>query len=97
MLTFNKTINVNGVSTIDIDGKQIQAAYMNASINVNGAFNSNHSIQNKGIFEAHKDEVLEDFATFDDYVYEIAKEADMKAELDTAAGGGKDAKTILQN
>lgn len=97
MLTFNKTINVNGVSTIDINGKQIQAAYMNASINVNGAFNSNHSIQNKEIFEEYKEEVLEDFSAFDSYVYEIAKRSNMKAELDTAAGGEKDAKTILQN
>lgn len=95
MLTFNKTVNVNGISVVESDGKQVQVAYMNASINVNGAFNSNRSIQNKEMFETHKEEVVEDFAAFDDYVYQLAGKSDMQAELDIAAGGGEDAKTVL--
>lgn len=87
MVKLNKTVNVNGISMVEVDGKELQVAYMNASINVDGAFNSNHSIQNKAMFEAHKDEVLEDFATFDDYVYEIANKSDMRSELDMASGG----------
>lgn len=94
MLTLNKTVNVNGISVITSDGKQVQAAYMNASINVDGAFNSNRSIQNKEIFEAHKEEVLEDFNAFDNYVYCLAEESNMQAELDTATGGIKDAETV---
>lgn len=87
MLTLNKTTSVNGISMIEIDGKQVQVAHMNASINVNGVFNSTHSIQNKNMFEAYKGEVLEDFSAFDNYVYELAKESDMQAELKTATGG----------
>ena len=95
MLTFNKTTNVTGISAIETDGKPVQAAYMNATINVNGAFNSTHSIQNKEVFEANKEEVLADFASFDDYVYKVAQESDMQTELDAAAGGGTDAKAVL--
>lgn len=95
MLTLNKTTNISGISMIEADGKQVQAAYMNASINVNGAFNTTHSIQNKEVFETNKEEVLEDFSVFDSYVYEIAKESDMQSELDTVTGGGTDAKTVL--
>lgn len=94
MLTLNKTTNVNGISVITNDGKQVQAAYMNASINVDGAFNSNRSIQNKAVFEAHKEEVLEDFAAFDAYVYRLAEESNMQAELDVATGGAADAEAI---
>lgn len=92
MLTFNKTTNVNGMSIIEKDGKQTQVAYMNATINVDGAFNSNHSIQNKDMFEANKEEVLADFSAFDNYVYELAKDSNMQEELDIAAGG-KDAES----
>lgn len=97
MVTLNKTTNVTGVSVIEVDGKQVQAAYMNASINVNGAFNSNHSIQNKETFEKHKEEVLADFAAFEDYVYRLAQESDMQAESETAAGGDSDAKAVLSD
>lgn len=97
MLTINKTTNVNGISMIESDGKQTQAAFMNATINVNGTFNSTHSIQNKEVFEENKEEVLSDFAVFDDYVYQIAQKSDMQTELDTAAGGGPDAKTVLSD
>lgn len=98
MVTINKTVNVNGISIVkDSEGKQAQVAYMNASINVDGAFNSNHSIQNKAVFEAHKEEVLEDFAAFDAYVYRLAEESNMQAELDVATGGAADAEAIQQN
>lgn len=95
MLTFNKTVNVNGISVVESGGKQVQVAYMNASINVNGAFTSNRSIQNKDMFEEHKEEVLEDFAAFDDYVYQLAGKSDMQSELGIAAGGGENAETVL--
>lgn len=95
MLTLNKTTNVTGISMIEADGKQVQAAYMNASINVNGAFNTTHSIQNKEVWEENKDEVLSDFSTFDEYVFQISQESDMQTELDTAAGGGTNAKAVL--
>lgn len=95
MVTLNKTTNVNGISVVEVDGKQVQAAYMNASINVNGAFNSNHSIQNRDVFESHKKEVLEDFAAFDDYVYRLSNKADIKAELNAEDGGALDAETVL--
>ncbi len=96
MLTFNKTVNVNGVSTVESGGKRVQVAYMNAAINVNGAFTSNRSIQNKEMFEEHKEEVIEDFSSFDDYVYRLAGKSDMQSELDIA-GGGEDAETVLQD
>lgn len=97
MLTFNKTTNVTGISIIETDGKQVQAAYMSASINVDGAFNTTHSIQNKDVFEENKDEVLSDFTAFDGYVYQIAQESNMQTELDTAAGGGTNAKAVLSD
>lgn len=97
MVTLNKTTNVNGISPVEVDGKQVQAAYMNASINVNGAFTITHSVQDKEIFEENKKEVLADFASFDDYVYQLSQKSDMQAELDTAAGGGTDAEAVLRD
>ncbi len=74
MITLNKTTNLTGVSKVEVDGKEVQVAIMGASIGPSGKFNTNRTIQNPELFELEKDEVLKDFAAFDDYVYSVAEQ-----------------------
>lgn len=78
MLTINKTMNLSGISVVAEGEKQMQVARMSATINAGGEFNSNHSIQNKDMFEMHKEEVLKDFDDFDNCVYKNAEELNIK-------------------
>ena len=61
-----------------IDGKEEQVAYMNASIPVGGAPNISRAIQNVELFNANKEEVLKDFAAFDNYVYSLMETEETK-------------------
>ena len=57
MVKLNKQTSVTGVSVLEVDGKEEQVAYMSATIPVNDAPN--------------KDEILKDFAAFDEYIYSL--------------------------
>lgn len=71
MVKLNKQTSVTGVSVLEVDGKEEQVAYMSATISVNDAPNTSKVIQNVELFNANKDEILKDFAAFDEYIYSL--------------------------
>lgn len=78
MVKLNKQTTATGVCVLTVDGKEEQVAYMNASIPVGGAPNLGKSIQNVKLFNENKEEVLKDFAAFDNYVYSLMETEETK-------------------
>ena len=78
MVKLNKQVSVTGTCVLTIDGKEEQVAYMNASIPVGGVPNIGRAIQNVDLFNANKEEVLKDFAAFDNYVYSLMETEETK-------------------
>lgn len=80
MVVLNESITVTGVSMINDGEKDVQVAFMNANIPKRGNMSSNRNIQNKEMFETHKEDVLIDFAAFDEYVYNLMEEKQKEQE-----------------
>lgn len=78
MVKLNKQVSVTGACVLTVDGKEEQVAYMNASIPVGGATNISRAIQNVELFNANKEEILKDFAAFDNYVYSLMETEETK-------------------
>ena len=78
MVKLNKQTTVTGACVLTVDGKEEQVAYMNASIPVGGAPNIGKAIQNVELFNSNKEEVLKDFAAFDNYVYSLMETEETK-------------------
>ena len=78
MVKLNKQTTVTGACVLTIDGKEEQVAYMNATIPVGGAPNISRAIQNVELFNTNKEEVLKDFAAFDNYVYSLMETEETK-------------------
>ncbi len=78
MVKLNKQVSVTGACVLTVDGKEEQVAYMNAAIPVGGAPNISRAIQNVELFNANKEEVLKDFAAFDNYVYSLMETEETK-------------------
>ncbi len=78
MVKLNKQTTATGVCVLTIDGKEKQVAYMNATIPVGGAPNLGKTIQNVELFNTNKEEVLKDFAAFDNYVYSLMETEETK-------------------
>lgn len=78
MVKLNKQVSVTGACVLTVVGKEEQVAYMNASIPVGGAPNISRAIQNVELFNANKEEVLKDFAAFDNYVYSLMETEETK-------------------
>lgn len=71
MLKINQAMTLTGASYIKEDDTDIQVAYMNANVPNNGKVSIGRTIENDGMFEKHKNEVLVDFADFDEYAYSL--------------------------
>lgn len=78
MVKLNKQTTVTGACVLTVDGKEEQVAYMNATIPVGGTPNIGKSIQDVELFNANKDEILKDFAAFDNYVYSLMETEETK-------------------
>ncbi len=78
MVKLNKQVSVTGACVLTVDGKEEQVAYMNASIPVGGAPNISRAIQNVELFNANKEEILKDFAAFDEYIYNLMETEETK-------------------
>lgn len=78
MITLNESININGICELETAGKKEHVAYLNASINIDGNFSINRTIQNQTLFDENMQEVKKDFEAFDDYVYEKAQKYKIK-------------------
>ena len=80
MVKLSKQTTVTGISTLTIDGKEEQIACMSATIPINGTPNTNKVIQNVELFSANKEEVLKDFAAFDEYIYSLLPTAQHESQ-----------------
>lgn len=86
MLNTNKTININGTSTIE--GQVV--VYMSASLSTDGSTNENinKNIQNQILYEANKVAVRQDMRNFEDLVYSEQDKLDTSmSELKTRKAG----------
>ena len=68
MLSTTKTININGTSSVEVNGVKTPVAYFNAQIQSDGKYNINQSIQNVELYKANKDTVKEDYNEFEELV-----------------------------
>lgn len=78
MVKLNKQTTVTGACVLTVDGKEKQVAYMNATIPVGGTPNIGRSIQDVELFNTNKEEVLKDFAAFDEYIYSLMETEETK-------------------
>ena len=72
MLSYQKTINFSGTSSVEVDGKKVPIVYFNASIQPDGKSNVNYSVQDKELFDANPDVFAADREEF---------EAEVKASI----------------
>ena len=68
MVTIRDTIMITGSSEVIIGDEKVFVASLSATIN-GSDINITKTISNKETFDAHKEEVLKDFAEFEEYVY----------------------------
>ena len=68
MLSVNKTISINGTSTVEVNGVKTPVAYFNAQIQSDGKYNINKSIQDDALYKANKDVVKTDYDEFETLV-----------------------------
>ncbi|RKI37284.1 hypothetical protein D7V86_24845 [bacterium D16-51] len=80
MVILNEAIAITAASIINDGKKDVQVAYMTANIPKEGNMSSSRNIQDKEMFEIHKDEVLLDFKAFDEYVYGLMEEKQKEQE-----------------
>ena len=68
MLSVNKTISINGTSTVDVNGVKTPVTYFNAQIQSDGKYNINQSVQNVELYKSNKDTVKADYDEFETLV-----------------------------
>lgn len=74
MININKSTSITGSSTVNNGDKEILVAYLNANIDTDGNINITKSIINKEMFVGnYKEQVLEDFNKFEQYVYNFTE------------------------
>nr|DAG53310.1 MAG TPA: hypothetical protein [Caudoviricetes sp.] len=72
MLTVQKTINVSGVSSVDVEGKATPFVYFNAQIQADGKRSVNYAIQNEELYKNNKETFKADRADFADAVESLS-------------------------
>ncbi len=68
MLTVQKTINVSGISSVEVEGKTTPFVYFNAQIQVDGKRSVNYAIQNEELFNANEEIFEADRKEFEETV-----------------------------
>ena len=68
MLVIQKTVNVSGVSSVEVDGKATPFVYFNAQIQADGKRSVNYAVQNQEIFDKNKESFKADRAEFEEAV-----------------------------
>lgn len=64
MLKENRTTQLSGTSSVEVDGVQKQVAYMNGNVDENGRVSYNVSIQDREVFFANEKAVMADINQF---------------------------------
>ena len=65
MLSTTKSINLNGTSSVEVNGVKTPVVYFNAQIQSDGKYNINQSVQNVDAYKANKDAVKADRDEFE--------------------------------
>lgn len=73
MLSKTKSINLNGTSSVDVNGVKTPVVYFNAQIKSDGTYNVNYSVQNDELYKANKDAVKADRDEFEALVEQMTE------------------------
>lgn len=73
MLSTTKSINLSGISSIEVDGVKKPVVYYNAQIQADGKYNINQSVQNVDLYKANKDSVKADRDEFEALVEQMTE------------------------
>ena len=73
MLSTTKSINLNGTSSVEVNGVKTPVVYLNAQIQADGKYNVNYSVQNDELYKANKDAVKVDRDEFEALVEQMTE------------------------
>lgn len=73
MLSTTKSINLNGTSSVEVNGVKTPVVYFNAQIKSDGTYNVNYSVQNDELYKANKDAVKADRDEFEALVEQLTE------------------------
>ena len=73
MLSTTKSINLNGTSSVEVNGVKTPVVYFNAQIKSDGTYNVNYSVQNDELYKANKDAVKDDRNEFEALVEQMTE------------------------
>ena len=71
MLSTTKSINLNGTSSVEVNGVKTPVVYFNAQIKSDGTYNVNYSVQNDELYKANKEAVKADRDEFEALVEQM--------------------------
>ncbi len=80
MVILSKQTTVTGVSVLKDGDNETRIAFMNATVPQEGNPTLGHTIQDREAFEANKQMVIEDFMTFDNYIYSLFSSNNQKTQ-----------------
>lgn len=73
MLSTTKSINLNGTSSVEVNGVKTPVVYFNAQIKSDGTYNVNYSVQNDELYKANKEIVKSDRDEFEELVESLTE------------------------
>ena len=73
MLSTTKSINLNGTSSVEVNGAKTPVVYFNAQIKIDGTYNVNYSVQNDELYKANKEAVKADRDEFEALVEQLTE------------------------
>lgn len=73
MLSTTKSINLNGTSSVEVNGVKTPVVYFNAQIKSDGTYNVNYSVQNDELYKENKDAVKADRDEFEALVEQMTE------------------------
>ena len=73
MLSTTKSINLNGTSSVEVNGVKTPVMYFNAQIQADGKYNVNYSVQNDELYKANRDAVKADRDEFEELVESLTE------------------------
>lgn len=65
MLSYQKTINLNGTSSVEVKDTKVPYVYFSANIQPDGKTNVTYAVQDLTLFEANQDVFTADRAEFE--------------------------------
>ena len=73
MLSTTKSINLNGTSSVEVNGVKTPVVYFNDQIKNDVTYNVNYSVQNDELYKANKEAVKADRDEFEALVEQMTE------------------------